>query len=145
MNRKAFTFIELLIVIAIIAVLIVLLIPVIEAARANAKYVKFKNSFGEINREYLENPDGKSLPIIQKWIDKKMTELAKKYIDAKNGVSWEEAIDPSNLEEVNVALIKLKEGETVGSHTLDVFNTAKKVAKAYKLKVKENPEDYIKE
>jgi len=144
MRKGTFSGIEVLIVLAVIGFLVVLCIPIFEVTYKVRKYTKFKNSFSGVDRDSLERMDEKNRPLIQGYVNKKMTELAKKYFDAKNGVSWEEVADPSNLEEVNVALIKLKEGEAAESHALDQFNLAKEAARAYKLEVKEKPEDYLK-
>lgn len=143
MNRKTFALFELLVVIAIIGILVALLIWAIVEAKKSAKYFPFKNSFGEIKKDYLENLNEKTRPIIQNWVDKKMAELTKEYLDAKNGVPFEEAANLSSPEEVDVAIIKLMDGDTREEDALNEFYKARDAARAYKFTVKENPEDYI--
>ena len=82
MRKGTFSGIEVLIVLAVIGFLVVLCIPIFEVTYKVRKYTKFKNSFSGVDRDSLERMDEKNRPLIQGYVNKKMTELAKKYFDA---------------------------------------------------------------
>ncbi len=61
-RRKAFTLVELLVVIAIIAILMAILLPALQRAKEQAKTVVCRNQlrqYGIMQRMYLEDNDGR--------------------------------------------------------------------------------------